>query len=464
MKEEATAAATTSALRLYHEATKHSPASIAQSAGRLDWPNKPLPFKIYTTLDGIPPPQDLARLCGLSNGVLRWRRGPSGERYGFRAAPCTGALYHVELYLATAERSDLRAGLYHYGAHDHRLRRLREGDMRGALLRAAGDFPAISAAPLVLILTSTFWRNAWKYRERAYRHTFWDTGAVIANVLALAADAGEHASVVLGFADADADRIVGADGEHEATVTLVAIGSGAPAPAPASSLEELALPTEPLSPREVRYPLIEEAHRASGLRSAEDVSAWRAGADAVTDRRPPRLAERRIEGVIHDRRSTRRFSGDAIGREQLEGILRAALAPIPSDGLAADVVEIFLIVNAVHGMARGAYRVDLTPIREGDLRDAAAELALGQELGATAAADLYFLADLGRVVARFGERGYRVAQLVGGIAGGRVELAATAMGLGATGLTFFDDEVTRFFEPAAAGRQVMHLAAVGAPT
>ncbi|MGH2472865.1 MAG: hypothetical protein ACRDG6_10745 [Candidatus Limnocylindria bacterium] len=63
-------------------------------------------------------PDDLARLCRNSNGVPRWRRGPSGERYGFRAAPCTGALYHVELYLAAAERNDLAAGLYHYGAYD----------------------------------------------------------------------------------------------------------------------------------------------------------------------------------------------------------------------------------------------------------------------------------------------------------------------------------------------------------
>lgn len=35
------------------------------------------------------------------------------------------------------------------------------------------------------------------------------------------------------------------------------------------------------------------------------------------------------------------------------------------------------------------------------------------------------------------------------------------MGLGTTGLTFFDDEVTRFFEPAASGHQVMYLAAIG---
>jgi len=51
--------------------------------------------------------------------------------------------------------------------------------------------------------------------------------------------------------------------------------------------------------------------------------------------------------------------------------------------------------------------------------------------------------------------------MAGGIAGERLELAATALGLGATGLTFFDDQVTAFFEPASAGQQVMYLAAVG---
>ena len=35
---------------------------------------------------------------------------------------------------------------------------------------------------------------------------------------------------------------------------------------------------------------------------------------------------------------------------------------------------------------------------------------------------------------------------------GRIELMAVAEGLGATGLTFFDDDVTGFFEPASASR------------
>src|SRR2546425_3012407 len=181
------------ALRDYHEQTKYSASSLAQSAHRLDWSNKPLPYKIYSSLESIPLPDDLARLCRYSNGVLRWRLGPSGERYGFRAAPCTGALYHVEIYLATAERSDLPAGLYHYGAHDHRLRPLRRGDVRGALVHASGGFPALAAAPLRVVVTSTVWRNAWKYRERAYRHVYWDGGVALANPPAPAAAAHEPA-------------------------------------------------------------------------------------------------------------------------------------------------------------------------------------------------------------------------------------------------------------------------------
>jgi hypothetical protein len=106
-----------SELQRYHEVTKHSRASVRLSRHFLDWANKPLAFKVYTDLKPIQPLEDIGRLCLLSNGVLRWRRFRGGEPFGFRAAPCTGALYHVELYIASGERPDLSAGLYHYGAH-----------------------------------------------------------------------------------------------------------------------------------------------------------------------------------------------------------------------------------------------------------------------------------------------------------------------------------------------------------
>ncbi len=450
-------------LRRYHEATKHSYASVRSSLNYLDWANKPLAFKVFTGLDGIPPPDDIGRLCLLSNGVLRWRRYPGGELYGFRAAPCTGALYHVELYLATAQRPDLPAGLYHYGAHDHALRRLRGHDVRGALAEAAGGFGAIAHAPVVFILTSTFWRNSWKYRARAYRHAYWDAGTILANLLVVAATVRLTTAVVMGFADGEVSRLLGVDGEREAAVALVAVGDSALPPLPPSSLPPLDLPTMPLSLRQVRYPEIEEAHRASSFASGAAAAAWSHGIDGAHPGLAGALFMSPVDEVIRARRSTRKFGRGSIGRKQLEAMLAAAEQPVPGDSFSTRLVQPFLVVNAVADLEPGAYGPGLRLIRAGDYRREAGALALDQPIGGDAAANIYFLSDLDSELARLGDRGYRVAQMAGGIAGGRVELTAVAEGLGATGLTFFDDDVTGFFEPASGGRQVMYLAAVGRP-
>ena len=102
-------------------------------------------------------------------------------------------------------------------------------------------------------------------------------------------------------------------------------------------------------------------------------------------------------------------------------------------------------------------------LREGNLRREAGFLDLGQDLAADAAVNMYLLACLDPILEQFGNRGYRAAQLEAAIVGGKLYLGAYALGLGATGLTFFDDEVTKFFSPHAAGKDVMFLMAIGRP-
>src|SRR5690348_7284972 len=93
----------------YHDATKHSPASIRANAHFLDWDNQPLPFKIYPTLEPLRLPSELrqtgvaalsaiagsvpsqtnsvpdleavAHLLYLSAGITRRRKYPGGEIY-----------------------------------------------------------------------------------------------------------------------------------------------------------------------------------------------------------------------------------------------------------------------------------------------------------------------------------------------------------------------------------------------
>ena len=143
---------------------------------------------------------------------------------------------------------------------------------------------------------------------------------------------------------------------------------------------------------------------------------------------------------------------------------------IPADSLApaAPLNDLYLIVNAVDGLPDGtyAYRQSehaLELLTIGNFRGEAGHLALDQELGADAAVNIYFLCDLVPVLERFGNRGYRVAQLEAAITAGKIYLAAYALRLGASGLTFFDDEVTAFFSPRAAGQSVMFLVTVGHP-
>jgi hypothetical protein len=125
-----------------------------------------------------------------------------------------------------------------------------------------------------------------------------------------------------------------------------------------------------------------------------------------------------------------------------------------------------VIVNAVDGIAPGAYVYRAGPhalelVRAGALRDRASYLTLEQALGGDAAATLFFLAPLDALRARWGERGYRLANLEAGIAGGRAYLAAYAQGFGASGLTFYDRLVVEFFRPASAGMDAIFVTALG---
>jgi SagB-type dehydrogenase family enzyme len=506
----------TAATLEYHEATKHSEQSVRASRHFLDFENQPLSFKIYRDLEAIPLPQSfpgndppalevisppvaapaangdgertpdlatLSRVLYLSAGITKRKRYPGGEIL-FRAYPNTGALHHIDLYLVAGELPGLSAGVYHFGPHDFALRRLREGDYRAVLVEASGRSPDLGRAPVVIASASTYWRNAWKYEARAYRHCFWDGGTLHANLLAAAGSAQLEPRLVMSFADRPVERLLGLDPEREGAIALVALGrSGRKAP-PARPVPELRLATEPLSRSEVDYPAIRAQHAASSLADGAEAASWRGPTPARDEPVPTGslyplrpMAERDVpqeslDAVIRRRGSTRAFDRTrSLSFEELSTLLDRATRGVPGDFLDppdSSLLDLYLIVHAVEGLAPGAYyyrRPDrsLELLREGSFRGEAGRLGLGQELPADAAVNVYSLANLPPLLARFGNRGYRAAQLEGGITGGRLYLAAYAQRFGASGLTFFDDEVTEFFSPHAAGKSVMFLVALGHP-
>ncbi|MBM4254554.1 MAG: SagB/ThcOx family dehydrogenase [Deltaproteobacteria bacterium] len=495
----------------YHNSTKHSLESIRRNRHFLDWDNKPLPFKIYSSLDplqlpiNVPPLEtptlsairgttkseseqipDLATLTSLlylSAGITKRRTYPGGEVY-FRAAANTGALYHIDVYVVCGELPDLAAGVYHFGPHDFSLRCLRQGDYRRVLVQAGGDEQHVNQAPATLICISTYWRNAWKYQARTYRHCFWDAGTLLANFLAAAAALKTHTQVVTGFVDAAVNQLLDLDTDREVALALLPIGYAVSAHAGAvASVSPLNLATVPLSDHEVDYPAIRAMHAASSLQTDEEVRTWRDGVLQLSESSPTgklfpltplgdaELPAAPLEQVIRHRGSTRRFAREPISFAQLSTLLVRSTQGIQADFLTpfgTTLTEIYLLVNAVEGIPSGAYVFHrsqhvLGLLREGSFRKEAGYLGLGQELPADASVNIYCLANLPSILERFGNRGYRAAQLEGAIIGGKCYLAAYAQQLGATGLTFFDDDVTEFFSPHATGKSVMFLTAIGKP-
>jgi SagB-type dehydrogenase family enzyme len=216
-------------------------------------------------------------------------------------------------------------------------------------------------------------------------------------------------------------------------------------------------------------------HAASSLATAAAVGAWRAAAWRGTTAPPsaklvalppPRArAGRGLGETIQRRGSTREFGHAPLTTDELATALWAATRPFAADA-PGGLVDLYLIVNAVEGVPPGAYfyRPDahaLETLATGAFRHRSAYLCLEQPLGGDAAAVIYWLAPLDAITRAFGDRGYRVANLEAGLAGGRAYLAAYAQGFGASGLTFYDDLVVEFFSPHAAGKDAIFVTALG---
>jgi SagB-type dehydrogenase family enzyme len=469
-------------LRAYHDRTKHTPRSVRESGHFLDWRNEPSKFKRYVGLEIQPLPpwhptgvpavealgssantdgpaavgvEALSHVLFHSAGISRTFRSDHGE-FHFRTYACAGALYPVEVYIVAGEVEGLEPGVYHYAPLEHGLIRLRQGDLRGNLGLAEA-----SAGAATLIFTGIPWRTAWKYTTRGFRHLYWDSGMMLANLLASASALRLRARVYLAFVDGAANDVVGVDGESEFALCAVSIGGGrTPRPADLAPLEHEVVP---LSPRPERDPHIDEAHQAMQLTSEDEVHAFREAALEEPHRRDQgmfpeetrlagdTLGRDPIEEVIRRRGSTRQLAREPVPGSEIASILDLSLSGVPGDWLRGDrSIHTVVMAAAVEGLPSGIH--DYMPggrfrlRREGTFRNEAGYLCLEQRLGADSAAVTFLLADLDRTLDRLGDRGYAAAQLEAAIVAGRIYLGAYAQCLGTSGITFYDDDIRRFLE------------------
>lgn len=502
----------------YHNGTKHPDGFLMDPSHSYDPMDNPLLFKIYPDLELIPlsldslPPKmpaldaiaapvcyssspntpdfpTLSKILHFSAGITKRIDYPWGE-IPFRAAACTGALFHIELYVVCGDLPGLEAGVYHFDTHGSVLKQLRKGDYRSVLVEASGNHPAVANAPAIVCYTDVFWRNACKYQAREYRHSFWDCGTILANTLAASAANEISSHVVMGFFDATVNNLLGLDTLKEVSLALAPLGHAPDLTAkPVSGVEPLSLDVLPISDIETDFPPVREMHEASSLISLDEVTSWH-DADTANKKVSPvgrlvpldpypetELPQDNVETVIKRRGSSRQFSQESISFRQLSTVLERSLAGIPADFLASPeetleetlgqtLNDVYVITNAVEGLDSGLYAFNresnsLELLEEGNFRREAGFLGLNQALPADASVNIYFMVDLDAALKKLGNRGYRAAQMEASIMAGRIYLAAYAQRLGASGLTFYEDAVIQVFSPHAAGKSVMFLMALG---
>jgi len=481
--------------REYHESTMHSVESLRRSPHILDWANMPDPFRHYEgapvlDLPADPPnpeipalevlqgttgttpagdgPAYLSQLMFYSASISASKLVPStGYRYALRVNPSSGNLHPTEFHFLTRGLKEWPDGLYHYRPSAHMAEQRALGNLE---LRLAD-----SSAPIVFVLSSIAWREAWKYRDRAYRYCLHDMGHAW-QALALAARAIGCDSFAFGHFPDDEVAQVCRLHEDEWPMLIVELrGSAIPLREPETrDTVWYAGQANQLSTEITTYPRIDEIHNATklsnharGISSADPASP---GSGEI--QLPPPASSRRSFGeVVRIRRSALDFRGgtQSMSLTQLSAVLAATSQPFYADFAGARFVQLYLYSHRVDGLEPGVYRFwpernALEQIKCGDQRVAAAGLSLGQDLAGNACIAFSMIGDLERAVRAHGERGYRYVHFEAGAIGHRMYLAAEALGLSATGIgAFYDQEVHHYLNLAAGQGRVVYHFAIGYP-
>jgi SagB-type dehydrogenase family enzyme len=145
----------------------------------------------------------------------------------FRTAPSAGALYPIETYLVVSDVSDLNPGIYHYSVQKHELETLKKGKFTREMVRAGMGQEMLRKAAVTFVWTAIFERSKWKYRQRAYRYVYLDTGHIAENLALAATSLGLGSCQIGALFDDEVNLIIGVDGIEESVLYMSTVGQPA---------------------------------------------------------------------------------------------------------------------------------------------------------------------------------------------------------------------------------------------
>ncbi len=213
----------------YHERTKHHFNKLARSLGYLDWDNQPNPFRFYEGAEKIELPLiksdpehpyenlylkvkeiqqfnifTISKFLELSFGLSAWKSIP-GSQWSLRMNPSSGNLHPTEVYLISPFK-DFR-GVFHYNPLIHSLEKIAYVDEEIVSIMKRH----FKTDGFLIGFSSIFWREAWKYGERAYRYCNLDVGHAVASAKFCANLFGWNLKVLNNATDLQIETVLGFD-------------------------------------------------------------------------------------------------------------------------------------------------------------------------------------------------------------------------------------------------------------
>jgi SagB-type dehydrogenase family enzyme len=490
----------------YHEATKHHFHRYARSAGVMDWANQPNPFRYYEGVEKILLPfrkndpvmaydalysplaeagqslsaESLSSFLAFSMGLSAWKKAGGGQ-WALRINPSSGNLHPTEAHLIIPFAPGLKSGVFHYFSFEHALEQ-RADLPEGVWPLMASHF---GGPGFIVALSTIFWRESWKYGERAYRYCNLDAGHALAALSIAARLLNWELTCLTGAGDEQIRTMLGIDQtpwhplEEEVPELVCWISVNAPAgDVPQGLPQELVLPfgehtfsgnPNPLSRKPVDWAIISKASTAA--EKTETIPE----ADFLDPKSGSSFESKQTQAthIIRQRRSAVKYNPqEEISLEAFQSILNHTLARqgiVPfSTRLMPPSVHLLLFVHRVADLAPGLYLLVRRPehveemrlrwrkdflwqrlwpdlplyrIRSMDATMDAMELSCHQEIAGESAFAVAMISRFEDILSQAPYK-YRHLHWECGMIGQVLYLEAEAHGIRGTGIgCFFDDPV-----------------------
>jgi SagB-type dehydrogenase family enzyme len=486
----------------YHLRTKHQPQAMARSPTRMDWANQPNPFRSYegslsirlerqgfddaregSSEPSLPDMTSLSRLF-FESLALSGQKSLAGSKWHLRVNPSSGNLHPTEGYLMAGPIEGLEGspGVYHYAPKDHALELLAAMGLEG--WQSLG----LPEGTMLVAFTSIYWRESWKYGERAFRYCMIDLGHALAAMTVAAHCLGWAVALLDDVGTDDLAGLLGLESglkksglarqsssEEEHPDALLAIFpdgkihqvAGDFANLSPTNLQTLQVRPNTLSPEHIPWPQIDLVSEAVKKPPTRDVYA---GFSTSSDKATPKFCR-----ILRKRRSAQAMDGQtSMPLDSFHAILEAALPGSTPFGILPwkPYVHPVIFVHRIEGLESGLYillrdaaekenlraamlpdfvwekpsrtpgLLELYRLEQGDGRLAAREASCRQSIASDGCFAVAMIAEFEDPLQKYGPWFYSRLYWECGMIGQAFYLASVAAGFQGCGIgCFFDDAV-----------------------